>query len=189
MRWEEIWDAALRIRGAFLPAPLPPELADPILDAYRKLASGPVAVRSSAPGEDGTRGSFAGLHESVTDVTNAQDLLDAVRIVWGSLWSDAALLYRKELGLDVAHGRWKEIYKEKFIPFAHGVIRFGQYYNDAMCPADPFEFVGLLEHQPMMASDRNAALSRLADQVRSHPPLASWLEQPEVLAGVTDRRS
>jgi phosphoenolpyruvate synthase/pyruvate phosphate dikinase len=85
MRWEEIWDAALRIRGAFLSAPLPPELADPILDAYRKLASGPVAVRSSAPGEDGTTGSFAGLHESVTDVTDAQGLLDAVRIVWGSL--------------------------------------------------------------------------------------------------------
>ena len=28
MRWEELWDAALRIRAAFLAAPLPRDLAD-----------------------------------------------------------------------------------------------------------------------------------------------------------------
>ena len=380
MRWEEIWDAALRIRLAFLRSPIPPELADPIRQAHAHLPSGPVAVRSSAPGEDGIRGTFAGLHESVTDVRDGRSLLNAVRVVWASLWSDAALLYRRELGLDVdrsrmavivqefvekpvsgvafgrdprspeedrqileavpglcedmvsgavdpdrwtlerssgkvlhwrpgqrgqgdpepllvpedvaslhetvlsvetllgyppdiewtgrgaeltllqarpvtspakrdderrwylslrpgsgrlsdlaervayelipaleaegkgfaadelramddpelaeailvrheAHDRWKRIYREEFIPFAHGVRRFGQYYNDAVRPTDPYEFVGLLENQPMFASLRNDALAHLAEHVRREPSLAGWLERPEVVEGITRRDS
>ena len=57
-------------------------------------------MRSSAPGEDGRETSFAGLHESIVGVRGRDELLDAVRTVWASLWSDAALLYRKELNLD-----------------------------------------------------------------------------------------
>jgi pyruvate,water dikinase len=99
MRWEELWDSALRIRTRFLASPLPESLANAILDAWRELPEGPVAVRSSAPAEDGASRSFAGLHESVLDVVDAPSLLDATRVVWASLWSDAALLYCKELGL------------------------------------------------------------------------------------------
>ncbi len=366
MRWEEIWDAALRIRAAFLGAAIPPAIADAIRDAHAKLSRGSVAVRSSAPGEDSSDRSYAGLHESLVGVENADALLDAVRIVWASLWSDAALLYRRELQLDVAHSRmaivvqefitasvsgvgfgvdprrpeadrevveavpglcedlvsgavdpdrwilkrssgeivewragdrhddtaqpileradletlhqilrsvesflgrppdvewtgrsgdltllqarpvtgpredddertwylslrpsagrlkdlctrvseqlipaleaevtrfarenlddltdsaladalenrlqsyrsWKKIYKDEFIPFAHGVRHFGMYYNDTVQPDDPYEFVSLLEHQPMLASRRSAALSRLASQVTSDANLAKEL--------------
>jgi pyruvate,water dikinase len=80
-----------------------------------------------------------------------------------------------------AHEHWKTIYKEQFIPFAHGVRRFGQYYNDVLQPADPYAFVALLEHQPMIATARNAALARLADIVRRQPALASWLAQPDIM--------
>jgi pyruvate,water dikinase len=66
------------------------------------LGDVPLVVRSSAPGEDGGATSFAGLHESVVGVRGRPALLDAVRTVWSSLWSDAALLYRRELGLDPA---------------------------------------------------------------------------------------
>ena len=38
-------------------------------------------------------------------VRGNNDLENAVRLVWASLWSDAALLYRKELGLDPATSR------------------------------------------------------------------------------------
>jgi pyruvate,water dikinase len=88
-----------------------------------------------------------------------------------------------------AHRRWKKIYWDEFIPFAHGVRRFGQYYNDAVRPSDPYEFVGLLEHQPMIASSRNDALARLAEHVRRHPALAEWLDRPQVAQGVTRRDS
>ena len=101
MRWEEMWDAALRIRNLFLTTPLPQEvhaaLAEP-LDA--RFAGTPTVVRSSAPGEDSAAASFAGLHESYVNVRGVDAMVEHVKLVWASLWSDAALLYRRELGLD-----------------------------------------------------------------------------------------
>jgi pyruvate,water dikinase len=60
-----------------------------------------VVVRSSAPGEDSLHASFAGLHESYVNVQGVDSILEHIRLVWASLWSDRALLYRQELGLDV----------------------------------------------------------------------------------------
>ena len=370
MRWEEIWDTALRIRSAFLASPIPPAVAEAIAAAARELgADKPLAVRSSAPGEDSANRSFAGLHESVVGVTGQGALLDAVRVVWASLWSDAALLYRQELALDPTHSRmavvvqevvdedrsgvafgrdprepsldqaivecvpgpcsdlvdgvvdpdrwildrttgealscpgeregeqgggpllaardldrllkmlldvesafgwpadtewtgrekrftllqarpittggeetddprswyltlrpgarrlsdlgarvverlipelealgerltaepvedyhdselanaiaergaalehWRKIYLDDFIPFAHGVRQLGIYYNDAVRPQDPYEFVGLLKGERMIASQRNEALASLAHRVRKTPALADGLRK------------
>ncbi len=369
MRWEEVWDVALRIRSAFLARPIPEALARAIVAAVEQLGtSKPLAVRSSAPGEDSAQRSFAGLHESVVGVVGADAVLDALRVVWASLWSDAALLYRQELSLDpgvsrmavvvqemieedrsgVAFGRdprqpgrdqaiveavpgpcgdlvdglvdpdrwildrssgavsdwrpgereaagpqgpilssrdlshlhqmlltvesllewppdtewtgrgerftllqarpittaipeqddprgwylslrpglrrldalaervageliprleevgrrfsleeieglddrelaaaieerrtaleeWRQIYLEDFIPFAHGVRQLGIYYNDAVKPEDPYEFVGLLRGEQMVASRRNRALQTLAEQVRGNETLREGL--------------
>ena len=106
MRWEELWDAALRIRSAFLRAHVPDTIAAQIRRALADhVGGGAVAVRSSAPGEDSQRLSFAGLHESIVGVHGDRAVLDAVRTVWASLWSDAALLYRRELSLDPNRSR------------------------------------------------------------------------------------
>jgi phosphohistidine swiveling domain-containing protein len=371
MRWEEIWGVALRIRSAFLATPIPQSLAQAITAAVEELgAEKPLAVRSSAPGEDSANRSFAGLHESVVGVVGTDAVLDAVRVVWASLWSDAALLYRQELALDpalsrmavvvqevingdrsgVAFGRdpreasrdqaieeavpgpcgdlvdglvdpdrwildrssgrviewrageredaeqgtpiletsdlsnlhqmllqveslfhwppdtewtgrgdrftllqarpittaipetgdqrgwylslrpgrrrlsdlaervagelipelqdlgerfalqalgelgdeelaaaieerhaaleeWRQIYLDDFIPFAHGVRQLGIYYNDVLKPEDPYEFVGLLRGEQMVASRRNQALQALADHVRTDPALHQRLSQ------------
>jgi pyruvate,water dikinase len=106
MRWEELWDAALRIRTAFLRAGIPDAIAGQIRRALADyIGDGAVAVRSSAPGEDSRQLSFAGLHESIVGVKGDRAVLDAVRAVWASLWSDAALLYRRELSLDPHRSR------------------------------------------------------------------------------------
>lgn len=106
MRWEELWDAALRIRSAFLRADVPDTIAARIRQALTDhVGEGAVAVRSSAPGEDSQQMSFAGLHESIVGVQGDRAVLDAVRTVWASLWSDAALLYRRELSLDPNRSR------------------------------------------------------------------------------------
>jgi len=113
MRWEEIWDAALRIRAAFLSQPLDGVLRETIAQGLAGFdASTPLAVRSSAIGEDAVGHSFAGLHESIIGVRGRQAVEDAVRLVWASLWSDAALLYRKELGLDPANSRMAVLVQE-----------------------------------------------------------------------------
>ena len=103
MRWEEIWDAALRIRNMFLTTPLAGELELELQrETAERFADQAVVVRSSAPAEDSAKASFAGLHESYVNVKGAPNILKSVRMVWASLWSDRALLYRQELGLDPA---------------------------------------------------------------------------------------
>ncbi len=102
MRWEEVWDASQRIRLAFLRSPMPPgmqtALAQAISSAFGDTAT---VVRSSAPDEDRGGHSFAGLHRSFTHLRGTDAVIRHVRLVWASLWSDAALLYRQELGLDI----------------------------------------------------------------------------------------
>jgi pyruvate,water dikinase len=102
MRWEEVWDTALRIRNRFLRTAIPGEIVAALESALpARLCRLPVAVRSSAPGEDSEGSSFAGLHDSFVGVQGLQEILRAVRGVWASLWTDRALLYRRELGIDV----------------------------------------------------------------------------------------
>jgi pyruvate,water dikinase len=73
--------------------------------------------------------------------------------------------------------KWQQIYLEDFIPFAHGVRQLGIYYNDAVQPKDPYEFVGLLRGQRMVASRRNQALQTLAEQVRVDQALREVLSR------------
>jgi phosphoenolpyruvate synthase/pyruvate phosphate dikinase len=102
MRWEEIWDCATRIRNLFLKRPMPTHLDDELSEQIQSCFNGkPLVVRSSAPDEDAAGSSFAGLHESFVNVRGTPWVIKHVRLVWASLWSDAALLYRQEIGLDV----------------------------------------------------------------------------------------
>ena len=113
MRWEEIWDTALRIRSAFLRSAIPDSISEALLHHLKRLNSqAPLAVRSSSGAEDSAGASFAGLHESIVDVSGFDQLTDAIRIVWASLWSDAALLYRKEMNLDPARSAMAAVIQE-----------------------------------------------------------------------------
>ncbi len=103
MRWEEIWDTSLRIRHLFLSTPVPVDLVTEITEYFSSsLGLKELAVRSSAPDEDQSGSSFAGLHASYLNVTGIEQLLLHIRKVWASLWSDKALLYRQELKLSVS---------------------------------------------------------------------------------------
>jgi phosphohistidine swiveling domain-containing protein len=124
MRWEELWDVSLRIRNHFVTRAWPKAMKDKLLD---DLSEGPanwpaVAVRSTAPGEDSASQSFAGLHESRVMLQGAEAILEAVRIVWASLWSDGALLYRHELGLDPCKSGMAVIIQEMVVGNVSGIL-------------------------------------------------------------------
>jgi pyruvate,water dikinase len=103
MRWEEIWDTSLRIRYLFLTTPVPADLEAEIREHFSNgFGAKSLAVRSSAPDEDQSGSSFAGLHASYLNITGIEQLLVHIRKVWASLWSDKALLYRQELKLSVS---------------------------------------------------------------------------------------
>ncbi len=122
MRWEEIWDAALRIRSLFLRHELSAELSLELSNAVAgNFGNMPVTVRSSAPEEDSGATSFAGLHESFVNIHGAGPILEHVKLVWASLWSDRALLYRRELGLDTARSAMAVIIQEFVIGEVSGV--------------------------------------------------------------------
>ena len=102
MRWEELWDTSLRIRNMFLTTPLPTALAQDLREIIAPVFSDKAAVvRSSAPGEDSASTSFAGLHESYVNIKGTESIIEHICLVWASLWSDAALLYRQELDLNI----------------------------------------------------------------------------------------
>ncbi|MGM0770416.1 MAG: PEP/pyruvate-binding domain-containing protein, partial [Halobacteriota archaeon] len=113
MRWEEMWDTSLRLKNMFLSAAIPEELENEIRSEVEKnYMNVPVVVRSSAPGEDSANTSFAGIHKSYVNVKGADLILEHVKLVWASLWSDAAILYREELGLDIKDSSMAVIVQE-----------------------------------------------------------------------------
>ena len=59
-----------------------------------------VAVRSSATAEDPPTASFAGQHESFLNIRGADDLMDACRHCFASLFTNRAISYRIDNGFD-----------------------------------------------------------------------------------------
>ncbi|MFW5735372.1 MAG: PEP/pyruvate-binding domain-containing protein [Oceanidesulfovibrio sp.] len=101
MRWEAVWDASLEIRNLFRRAAVPAPVRTAVLHAIAAHSlTMPLALRSSASSEDSPSHSFAGLHDSFLDLEDAKAVVDHLPLLFASLWSDRALLYRSELGLD-----------------------------------------------------------------------------------------
>ncbi|MDX1708131.1 MAG: PEP/pyruvate-binding domain-containing protein [Desulfobacterales bacterium] len=130
MRWEEIWDCATRIRNMFLRKPIPDDITRQLKKSIELAFKGKsVVVRSSAPEEDDAASSFAGLHESYVNVQGTDAILEHIAKVWASLWSDAALLYRQEIGLDVKKSAMAVVIQEIVMGEKSGVA-FSQSPND-----------------------------------------------------------
>ncbi len=71
------------------------DLRAAIIEAYRKLGGGPVAVRSSATAEDGTTTSFAGQQDTYLGIEGDEAVADAVGRCWASLDNERAVAYRR----------------------------------------------------------------------------------------------
>ncbi|HWB71229.1 MAG TPA: phosphoenolpyruvate synthase [Egibacteraceae bacterium] len=76
------------------------DLRTAILSAYDELGGGRVAVRSSATGEDTQETSFAGVNETFTNVSGADELLARIVGCWASLHGGRAVAYRARRGVD-----------------------------------------------------------------------------------------
>jgi len=131
MRWEEVWDCATRIRNMFLRKPIPDHIAKRLTAAIQsRFKDKAVAVRSSAPEEDTAKASFAGIHESYINISGLTAILEHVRKVWASLWSDAALLYRQEIGLNVEKSTMAVVI-QAIVPGDRSGVVFTKSPNDA----------------------------------------------------------
>ena len=77
---------------------MPDAMAKEITTAAADLGAGPFAVRSSATAEDLEGASFAGQQDTYLNIGSDQ-LLDAVRRCWASLWTARAMAYRARLDI------------------------------------------------------------------------------------------
>ncbi len=89
--------ASHSIGEAMRSAPLPDEVHDEVAQLYGELGESPVAVRSSALGEDSQEATFAGQQETYLWIRGADHVCDAVRDCWVSLYSPPAITYRARL--------------------------------------------------------------------------------------------
>ena len=95
--------ASATISRLFADASIPDKIADAIKNAYLALgASRPapsVAVRSSATAEDLPDASFAGQQETYLNIRGADQVLEATKKCWASLWTGRAIGYRARQGI------------------------------------------------------------------------------------------
>jgi pyruvate, water dikinase len=96
----------LELRKLITHASIPHDLEQEIITAYKELSKHygttdlAVAVRSSATAEDLPTASFAGQQETYLDVRGTAAVLDAYKRCLASLFTDRALIYRREHGFD-----------------------------------------------------------------------------------------
>src|SRR3990167_6664700 len=72
------------------------KLMSEIFEAYKKIGSPYVALRSSATSEDSKAASFAGQNETFLNVKGEASLADKIRQAWSSLFEPRSIFYRHE---------------------------------------------------------------------------------------------
>jgi pyruvate,water dikinase len=96
------------IRSWILKAPFPPDLEQDIRSFFQQLEKQSskeisFAVRSSATAEDLPDASFAGQQETYLNIRGIDNVLEAIRHVFASLYNDRAISYRVHHGFEHAN--------------------------------------------------------------------------------------
>ncbi|MBI5881312.1 phosphoenolpyruvate synthase [archaeon] len=94
-----------KVRNVFLNTEFPEDLKEKIIEGYANLCkqygeNTDVAVRSSATAEDLPDASFAGQQETFLNIRGPEQLLDACRKCFASLFTNRAISYRVDKGFD-----------------------------------------------------------------------------------------
>jgi pyruvate,water dikinase len=102
---DNLMERGSRIRSLIRSLEIPMDLQSAIVQAYRELEEkyGPgvdVAVRSSATAEDLPDASFAGQQETYLNIRGAEELIEACRRCFASLFTNRAISYRQDKGFD-----------------------------------------------------------------------------------------
>lgn len=102
---QELKKRGKQIRNLILKGKFPEDLVNAIIQAYSKLEKKygknvDVAVRSSATAEDLPDASFAGQQETYLNIRGANNVVDAVKKCFASLFTDRAISYRIDKGFD-----------------------------------------------------------------------------------------
>ena len=98
--------AGKKIRRSILNSSFPEDIEENIIDAYKELCKEyddeetDVAVRSSGTAEDLPEASFAGQQETYLNISGKDELMEACKKCYSSLFTNRAISYRNEKGFD-----------------------------------------------------------------------------------------
>ncbi len=98
---DKLVEASDKIKKLIIDAPMPEDIREDTIKAYKELCEMDgkevyVAVRSSATAEDLPTASFAGQQSTFLNIKGEQDVLQAVKECWASLFEPRAIFYRVE---------------------------------------------------------------------------------------------
>ncbi len=98
-------EAEKRAKQIIMQAEIPEDIEDSIRSKYRELCEREgkevfVAVRSSATAEDLPEASFAGQQDTFLNIKGEDEVLEAVKKCWASLFGARAIYYRVKQGFD-----------------------------------------------------------------------------------------
>ncbi len=122
-QFDEIRMTGEQIRGQILAVSVPESTRTEIVEAWAKLGKNHAyAVRSSATAEDLPTASFAGQQETFLNVRGEDQLIEAVKKCWVSLFTDRAILYRAKNGLDHQSVWMSVVIQRMILPDKAGIM-------------------------------------------------------------------
>ncbi len=111
------------LREAIEEVTIPDDLAEAITSALVGLGEGAAfAVRSSATAEDLATASFAGQHDTFLNAVGASTILGHISRCWASLFTERAVAYQVQNGLDPRRVQMAVVVQRMVVPQAAGVV-------------------------------------------------------------------
>ncbi|WP_370589190.1 phosphoenolpyruvate synthase [Thermoactinomyces sp. CICC 10521] len=120
---EPIREIGQKIREHLHTLPIPDEIRNALIEAWQEAGNDAAyAVRSSATAEDLPTASFAGQQETYLNVKGEQQLLQAVKQCWSSLFTDRAIIYRIKNGFDHRNVLLSVVVQQMVFPDVSGIL-------------------------------------------------------------------
>jgi Phosphoenolpyruvate synthase/pyruvate phosphate dikinase len=120
---EQVAEICAQIRQTLRETEMPSDVAEAVaLHLARMGEEHAYAVRSSATAEDSPHASFAGQLDTYLNVIGREAILRQVRECWASLFTDRAVVYRMQNGMDHSRISMAVIVQRMVFPQASGMM-------------------------------------------------------------------
>ncbi len=120
---DEIRTVGEKIRQKLTELPMPEKIKNEVKRYWEELGvEKPLAVRSSATAEDLPDASFAGQQESYLNILGFDQLMDAIKKCWISLFTDRAIAYRITNNFDHREVKLSVVVQEMVMAEKSGIL-------------------------------------------------------------------
>ncbi|QQZ59824.1 phosphoenolpyruvate synthase [Paenibacillus sonchi] len=121
--WDQIREISGKIRQLIMEAEIPSGVVTAVTHYLSRLGDElGFAVRSSATAEDLPHASFAGQQDTYLNIIGVEAILKHISKCWASLFTDRAVIYRMQNGIDHRQVYLSVIVQKMVFPQASGIV-------------------------------------------------------------------